>query len=385
MIWPTLPLGSVSTLLSGGTPAKSDHAMWNGDIPWVSPKDMGQWLLDDAQDHVSPRAIGNGTRLAGAGASLIVVRSMGLLSGVQLAYARRDVAFNQDLKAVVAKPGIDQRFLFYAVAAARPRIHEQVDEASHGTKRIQTYVLETLPIPVPPIGSQIAIASVLGALDDKIDLNCRTNKTIDDLTVKAYERVVANRYQLKQMADICEPLRDTVDPARQPGSTFSLYSFQAFDNGGLPLDVSGSSIKSLKLTVQEGTVLVAKLNPHIARVWLADPAVEAPAIASTEWLVLKPKAPGTPALLYTLCRSSDFALDLASLVTGSTGSHQRVAGESVMNMQIRWPDFGTDPELDGVIRPMLELKRHNLHENGSLVKLRDALLPELISGRMTVN
>ena len=50
-----------------------------------------------------------------------------------------------------------------------------VDEASHGTGRLQTDVLQNLEIPLPPLPVQRRIAEILGRLDDKIEVNRRIN------------------------------------------------------------------------------------------------------------------------------------------------------------------------------------------------------------------
>jgi len=44
-------------LVGGGTPSKANAAYWTGPIPWVSPKDMKRWLIDDAEDHISLDAL----------------------------------------------------------------------------------------------------------------------------------------------------------------------------------------------------------------------------------------------------------------------------------------------------------------------------------------
>jgi type I restriction enzyme S subunit len=44
-------------LVGGGTPSKAKAAYWTGPIPWVSPKDMKRWLIDDAEDHISLDAL----------------------------------------------------------------------------------------------------------------------------------------------------------------------------------------------------------------------------------------------------------------------------------------------------------------------------------------
>nr|QQZ50549.1 restriction endonuclease subunit S [Phenylobacterium glaciei] len=99
--WAMTPLADLCRIMSGGTPPKSESRYWTGDIPWVSGKDMKSPRLVDSIDHVSPEAVGAGTRIAPAGAVFLLVRGMGLAKDLPIAVATRDMAFNQDIKALV--------------------------------------------------------------------------------------------------------------------------------------------------------------------------------------------------------------------------------------------------------------------------------------------
>jgi len=365
MTFPTSPLSEVATLLSGGTPSKADPGLWDGRIPWVSPKDMDQWLLDDTEDHIASAAIGNGTRLAPVGATLIVVRSMGLASRVQIAFPTRDVAFNQDLKAVVPKPGIQPRFLFYALAAARPRIHEQVDEASHGTKRIQTHVLEKLPIPVPAEVTQTAIAMMLGVLDDKIGLNMRTQSTLFEMAQATFDSVLLAATDLPLV-----PLRDAVDFAYGK-------ALRADGRHAGPVTVMGSNgpigVHNEMLVDGPGIVIGRKGNPGIVT-WV-DKAFWP---IDTTFFVKPLDGWSLPYLFFELCR-----LDLPRLAADSAvpGLNRDIA----LSTPIRKATESIQRKLAADVLPMFALREGLRVESAILGELRDALLPELISGRMTVN
>src|SRR5690606_32589903 len=55
--WAQVQLGALGEVLGGSTPSKADSEFWDGDIPWVSPKDMKRAVISDAQDHVSAKAL----------------------------------------------------------------------------------------------------------------------------------------------------------------------------------------------------------------------------------------------------------------------------------------------------------------------------------------
>ena len=69
------------------------------------------------------------------------------------------------------------------------------------------------------------------------------------------------------LGDLAQVVRIHADPRDFPNETVDLYSIPAFDESGMPERVTASSIKSSKLVVPDGSVLISKLNPHIPRVW----------------------------------------------------------------------------------------------------------------------
>jgi len=172
------PLGEVADLLSGGTPSKSTPAFWTGEIPWLTPKDMGNWT-GTTEEAVSHSAIGNGTRLAPPEALFIAVRGMSLHNEIRIVRARKAIAFNQDIKAVVPREGIHPDYLFQVLVSKKPELLGLVESAGHGTGRLPTDQLLALEIPRFDQKAEMAIAEFIGALDDKIELNRQMNETLE--------------------------------------------------------------------------------------------------------------------------------------------------------------------------------------------------------------
>lgn len=177
--WKGTTLGECAAWLSGGTPFKGNDAFWSGSIPWVSAKDMKSFRLHDAEDHISPLAVGNGGKLVPAGTILLLVRGMTLHNDVPISIITREMAFNQDIKALRPAKNVDGAFLAYWLLANKSDLLASVDHAGHGTGRLVTDTLKEKPVQLPPLAQQEAIAAVLGALDDKIELNRLMNATVE--------------------------------------------------------------------------------------------------------------------------------------------------------------------------------------------------------------
>lgn len=85
-------------LQSRGTPSKSNAAFWNGDIPWLSAKDMKTPRILDTEDHVTSERAENGTRLVEAGTTLILVRGMTLHNDVPICMAARSLPTHHHMR-----------------------------------------------------------------------------------------------------------------------------------------------------------------------------------------------------------------------------------------------------------------------------------------------
>lgn len=176
--WAWVRLGELGGFLGGGTPSKSNSSFWAGPLPWVSPKDMKQPYIDDTEDHISMAAVEeSAAKLIPTGSILCVVRGMILAHSFPVALTRREVAINQDMKALVlAVPALGE-FVLRACQDARARVLANVERSSHGTCRLDGEVVENLLIPLPPLAEQkriVAKVDHLMALCD--DLEARQTK-----------------------------------------------------------------------------------------------------------------------------------------------------------------------------------------------------------------
>ena len=239
--------------------------------------------------------------------------------------------------------------------------------------------LGRIMIPVPPPEAQSQITSVLGALDEKVQANSRMIATLRQSMQHAFDAVAQVPAVL---GDIAYESRDKISPAKTPTAAFYLFSIPAFDDGRGPEDVIGSSVKSDKWLITEPAVLVSKLNPTTPRTWLANPVPARPAIASTEFVVLRPAGKVAIGLLYLACCTSAFKRALVERVTGTTGSHQRVAADDMLRIAIRIPNKESALPVHRLVGSGLELLNMLARESAILAQIRDLLLPRLISGEI---
>lgn len=166
--WEETTIGQIVDFQSGGTPSKVNSAFWNGSIPWVSAKDMKRLFLEDTEDHITPAALGDKAKVVPAGTVLMLTRGMTLFNDLPICILRREMSFNQDVKALAPKAGLDGRFLPHLLQGNKARLLRMVDSAGHGTGRLNTEALKTLDVMLPQPAEQRRIADCLYVVDSLI-------------------------------------------------------------------------------------------------------------------------------------------------------------------------------------------------------------------------
>src|SRR5262245_31047082 len=147
---------------------------------------MTETRINDTPLHITAEAAVEGSRLVPPNTVLAVVRGMSLAKEFRVAITKREVAFNQDLKAFACEPDVDPEFLFYALLARRGHIRELATEASHGTKKLETDVLANVSILVPKLSIQHRVVEVVSAYDDLIENNGRRMELLEDSARQLY-------------------------------------------------------------------------------------------------------------------------------------------------------------------------------------------------------
>jgi type I restriction enzyme S subunit len=162
--WAVTELGKLGKVVGGATPSKANAAYWVGDIPWVSPKDMKQPVISDAEDHVSSIALeGSSLKAIPSRSILMVVRGMILAHSFPVAITSRTVTINQDMKALMPPPEIADYLLMY-LQASKAAMVALVDRSSHGTCKLISEKLWAYPVMLPPLLEQQRIVAKVDEL-----------------------------------------------------------------------------------------------------------------------------------------------------------------------------------------------------------------------------
>jgi type I restriction enzyme S subunit len=146
----------------------------------------------------------------------------------------------------------------------------------------------------------------------------------------------------------------------------------------------GSEIKSNKYMVIANSILISKLNPRFPRVWAIRNLLDYNSICSTEFQVVLPLKPEYFSFIYCFLKSKPVTDELVGAAGGTSGSHQRVKPEDIFNLTFQMPPRQKIEAFDLIISENWKKVENNLHQIRTLEKLRDTLLPKLMSGEVRV-
>jgi type I restriction enzyme S subunit len=309
----------------------------------------------------------------------LVFPHRGAIGRVGLVGKRRMLLSSSMMKLTVDRTKADPKYVLYYFRG--PGERELLMRASTvGTPGIGQPLtsLRGISIELPELSQQRAIAEVLGALDDKIAANTKLAAAAEELSVALLSHFQAT----VAVGDIVDYHKNSTNPEMLQESLVAQYSLPAFDTGQLPEESSPLDIKSSKFLIERPSVLVSKLNPRFPRIWDVAQIPDMPALASTEFLVLEPTYSSTTVLRAILSQPG-FSTALESKVVGTSGSHQRVKPADLLATLVPDPrDIPTDIK-DRVTSIGLRAAQTRL-ENAQLTATRDALLPQLMSGKLRV-
>jgi type I restriction enzyme, S subunit len=323
---------------------------------------------------------------------------------------------------VVPKSEFDMRWLYYAI-----KYHKlgEIDDGSPipSTTRSAVYVRD---FDVPPIAEQRAIASVLGALDDKIELNRRMNATLEAMARALFQSWFVDFDPVRAKQEGRKPTgMDDATAALFPEhlensplghipkgwkattlgacigfrSGFSFKS-QDWQETGVPVVKIGSvkpgiidltqvsyvseeiAHQAARYRLTTGDMLIG-MTGYVGEVGLVPPSDNPPLLNQRVGKFVMAK-PGTESLGFWYCatRQPEFKAFVEARSHGTAQAN--VSGESIMEFSLVVPPAGILDAFNRDCQPLLDRILSNHGESRTLATLRDTLLPKLLSGELSV-
>ena len=155
--------------VSGGkTPSMSNSLYWNGDIVWISSKDMKSSRISGSELKITNLAL-NEMTLYHPGTLLLVARSGILKHSLPLAILEVDATINQDIKALQVH-GCNAFYLYYAILSQEDNIIRTLVKTGTTVQSLMMDSFLNIEIPTPNIDQQQSIIDKLAKLEKYVDV-----------------------------------------------------------------------------------------------------------------------------------------------------------------------------------------------------------------------
>jgi len=167
--WQVERLEKLVKFSSGGTPSKANSNFWQGDIPWISAATMHQQEIVTSGLHISKEGLKAGSKLAKVNDLLLLVRGSMLWKKIPICICKKNVGFNQDVKALSVQHKVTPKFLLYWFLAHQRFLLNKVVGTGIGAGKLDFDELKALDILLPPLPEQKTIADLLSTWDEAIE------------------------------------------------------------------------------------------------------------------------------------------------------------------------------------------------------------------------
>lgn len=286
---------------------------------------------------------------------------------------------------VLLRPNPDVCNNYYLLYSLQSRFVQHQISWSEGTgttvSNLRIPHLEQIKIPYLPLKQQEKIASILRALEEKMNLNRGINENLERQAQAIYQEWFGNINREKEkgtLSDIC-----TYSKERVSVSELDISTYLSTENM-LPGKAGAVEASNLPTTAQTtachvGDTLISNIRPYFKKIVYCHEECG----CSTDVLCFVPAHPKYSAYLYSTLYADRF---FDFMVAGSKGTKMpRGDKQQIMTYPVALP---TDTELErfnSVVLPILTQIQNNRTVNKKLSVLRDTLLPKLMNGEIDVN
>lgn len=389
--WIECTLDKLGEIVGGATPSTKCEDYYGGSIPWITPKDLSSFkgrYITSGERNITEKG------LASCSAQMMPKDAVLFTSRAPIGYvaiASQSVCTNQGFKSIVVNEKADPLFVYYLLKYNK----DAIEAMGSGTtfKEVSGKTMRAVKVRIPlDVSYQKRIAAMLDSLDTKIENNERINDNLEQQAQAIYherfETVSPNDlpsdWRIVTLGEVATISNKSFNPLKEPEILLEHYSIPAFDEARFPVFELSTSIKSNKFIIDASCFMISKLNPTTKRVWKPY-CLTGNAVCSTEFIVYKAKDQSITDFLYSVIDSGSFSDFMCSHVTGSTGSRQRTTPSDTLSYELILPSEDELAEFQSLVSPMYAQMRINAIENDKLKRLRDSLLPKLMSGEIDVS
>jgi type I restriction enzyme S subunit len=398
--WEHLILGDLGRIVTGKTPLTAVEGNFGGQVPFVTPSDMdGRRTISITARYLTEVGATSvkGSRIP-AGSVMVSCIGSDMRKAV---IAGRDCVTNQQINSIVVDDRFSSEFVYYNLSTRKSELRHQ---AAGGSAQpiLNKGDFSRIQITLPPLAEQKAIAAVLGALDDKIELNRRMNATLEAMARALFQSWFVG-------FDAVHAKREGRQPAGLDAKTAALFPATSQDSplGPIPQGWEATNLEAIasvgsgKRPTGRNDVLSPECNIPLygggGRMgYVPSPLYERPILftgrVGTLGLIFRTSEPSWPSDNTLVVEPQDGFFDFAyfvlkgfDLIMLNRGSTQPLLTQTdVKRQQFVLPPKPIVKAFAEISVPIFQQVTANEQQSRTLTTLRDTLLPKLLSGELSV-
>lgn len=391
--WKTYKLGDISEIIMGQSPkGATTNNLGEGIALLNGPTEFGYSYPTPTQFTIDPKKISK------KGDLLFCVR--GSTTG-KMNFSDQPYAIGRGIGAFRGKNGFSTKYIKYLIDFYLDRMLAMCTGSTF--PNLSRSDLENYNVKSCLPKESNSIASILSALDDKIELNLQMNKTLKEMAMALYKHwfvdfgpfqdgefvdselgEIPKGWEVKRLDEIALKKSESFNFKNKEEVVFVntgdvqegrfLHSNQV-SKKGLP--------GQAKKAIAKGDILYSEIRPKNKRFAYVNFDSE-DYVVSTKFMIINPKDNILSKLLYRILTMQSTVDNLNSIAEGRSGTFPQITFDAISDIEFVLPPISVQQKFQEIVSP-LEMNQDELYlENQTLTQLRDTLLPKLISGEVRV-
>ena len=403
-------LSEIMDIIGGGTPKTSKPEYWNGDIPWLSVKDFNndyRYVYETEKTITQAGLDNSSTKLLKRNDSIISARG----TVGEMAMIPYPMAFNQSCYGLRAKEGlVDEEYLYYLIKHNVVILKKNTHGSVFDTITRETF--DGIEVELPSLVEQKIVASILRDLDDKIEVNNKINKNLEQQAVVLFRSwfttfcLSSNKPRVNsEFGEIPEDfavvkvgslpmlvtdyvangsfasLKANVNLYQEPNYAYFIRNTD-LKSGSFSVFVDQHSYEFLsKSTLYGGEIIISNVG-DVGSVFLC-PKLDGRMTLGNNIIMLRPEDDHLRYYLYIWFKY----LQGQALIQGIKGgsAQPKFNKTDFKNTSVLIPPKDILTRFHETVAPMFEMISQRQTEIAHLADLRDTLLPKLMSGEIDVS
>ena len=363
-------LSEIAEIIAGGTPSTKNSAYWNGEIPWITPKDLSickKRYISNGERNITEQGLNNSSAVM-LPKDTILFTSRAPIG--YIAIAGNKLCTNQGFKNLVCD---DSKcyyiYLYYWILNNIEYIKSHANGSTF--QEISGSVMKDIEIDLPSINTQKKIAKILDCIDKKIELNNQINDNLLDLIKTLYSEKIKNNYSDNFEEKTLDEFCNIFTGKKNANASEDNGKYKFFTCAPEPLYINSYIYDGPAIIVAGNGAYTGRTTFYNGKFDLYQRTYGITASDNNDYIYL------LYAMVYT---------DLQNEIMGGThgSAISYIVFNDIAKFKVRYNERIFN-ELSNKMKAFLIKIKNNESENEALIQLKDTLLPKLMNGEIDLD